>query len=156
LSVTVIPRECDLVYEQYGVRYGLDSRALFNCLAGGGTPIVIVNDVRIVADIKAMLGPLTRCLFVFRTFPEIDEFVKLAVERGVPDAESEAKRRLIKADAIYRIYIENIHLFDHALINAGTVDELRREVEVVIRGIARGGPVWPLRRIRFGSTARVK
>jgi hypothetical protein len=135
-----------LVYEQYGVRYGLNSRALFGCLADGGTPIVIVNDVRVVADIKAMLGPLTKCLFIFRSFPRIAEFIRLAVERGVPDAESEAERRLDKSDAIYRIYIENIHLFDHVLINAGTLDALRSEVEVVVRGFAHAQRVWPLRR----------
>src|SRR5438270_8400607 len=72
-TVSEIPRHCDLVYEQYGVRYGLQSQGIFSCLSRGETPIIIVNDVRTVADIRRMSGPLTRTLFLFRSFPTIDD-----------------------------------------------------------------------------------
>ncbi|HTD38526.1 MAG TPA: hypothetical protein VK669_13530 [Candidatus Limnocylindrales bacterium] len=145
VSVDDIPKKCDLVYEQYGVRYGIESSDLFACLANGGAPLVIVNDVRTVADIRTMLGPLTRTLFLFRSFPKLRDMRELATARGVVHPHRDAQERFAKAAAIYRIYIENIHLFDHVLINAGTIPELEHEVEVVIRGFGRADRLWPLR-----------
>jgi guanylate kinase len=143
-TVEQIPRICDLVYEQYGDRYGLQSRSFFDCLARGETPIVIVNDIRTVADVKTTLGPLTRTLFVFRSSPRLDGHIKLAHARAVENPEADAERRFAKASALYRIYIENIHLFDHVLVNAGTIGDLHHQVEVVVRGFGGTVKAWPL------------
>src|ERR1044072_3531807 len=48
ISVERIPDKCDIVYEQYGVRYGLSLTTLFEGLASGRSPIVILNDIRAV------------------------------------------------------------------------------------------------------------
>ncbi len=59
-----IPPECDLVYEQYGERYGLESRTLFEAIADGQSPIVILNDVRAVEDVRNSFRERVRSIFI--------------------------------------------------------------------------------------------
>src|SRR5215207_7745168 len=82
LSVRAIPKGCDLAYEQYGVRYGLKLTTLFDHLAEGYSPIVILNDVRTVEDVRIALGPMVRSIFVFRKGPSLETQRKLAEARN--------------------------------------------------------------------------
>lgn len=149
--VEQIPRACDLVYEQYGVRYGFQSSLLFDSISRGEAPVIIVNDIRTVADVKTMLGPLAKALFLFRSSPGLQRYIRLALTRAVMHPESDAERRFLKANAIYRIYIENIQLFDHVVVNAGTLDDLKRQIERIVRGIEGSDRVWPLRAPTSGA-----
>src|SRR5947207_14147109 len=53
VCVPMIPQECDLVYEQYETRYGIEFKQLFDATANGYTPILIINDVRAVEDVRS-------------------------------------------------------------------------------------------------------
>lgn len=138
-----LPRKCDLVYEQYGVRYGLALEDIFSLLAEGRSPLVILNDVRTVEDVRVALGPQVRSVFIFRESPKLERYKALASERGSVD-EGDLQRRYRKAEAIYRIYIENIHLFDHVVLNSFGRQELRRQILKIIRGLSMDVN-WPLR-----------
>lgn len=142
VSVRTIPKTCDLVYEQYGVRYGLRVRTLFDHLAKGESPVVILNDVRTVQDVRTALGPLVRSIFVFREHPSLETQRRLAEARDVRD-EDDVRRRFDKAQAIYRIYIENIQLFDHVIINSGSRRPLKSQVHQIIEGLSHHRS-WPL------------
>lgn len=109
--------KCDLAYEQYGVRYGLRLDDLYTFLKNGQTPIVVLNDVRTVEDIKTKLGGQCFSLFIFREVPNKDHFIKIGKERNEPLDKTEV--RFKKAENIYRIYIENIHIFDKLILNIG-------------------------------------
>ena len=137
-----IPENCDLVYEQYGVRYGLPSSVLFDALRDGISPLVIINDVRLVEDIRRACGSIVRSVFVFREGPDLRRSMELAAKRG-KDAMLEAETRYRKAQAIYRIYIENIHLFDHVVLNSGSMSDLQRQVAAIVAGL-RQDEHWPL------------
>jgi guanylate kinase len=143
LCVAAIPSECDLVYEQYGVRYGFDSQKLFDSLAIGNSPIVILNDVRTVEDVRAALGPVVKSVFVFREGPSLEKYRELGHSRNVQN-EEDFNRRFNKAQAIYRIYIENIHLFDHVIINGRNRTALKTQVHKIVTGLSRVQS-WPLR-----------
>jgi guanylate kinase len=143
IAVSAIPSDCDLVYEQYGDRYGLRFATLFEHLQLGQTPIVILNDVRVVEDVRRKLGPAALCVFVFRKAPTESEYESLARQRKVLDT-SAMNRRFTKAQAIYRIYIENIHLFDHVIINGGSRSQLVKQ----IRCIAKAASPLQLRPLR--------
>jgi len=106
---------CDIVYEQYGNRYGLYMSELFDCLKNGMSPIVILNDVRAVEDIKTFFGEKCISIFVFRKKPVMDDFIKMGEERET--SYEDATVRYNKAMSIYRIYIENIHVFDKLILN---------------------------------------
>ena len=143
ISVRAIPKGCDLVYEQYGVRYGLKLATLFDHLAEGDSPIVILNDVRTVEDVRIALGPIVRSVFVFRKGPSLETQRRLAQARDAK-GEEDVNRRFDKSKAIYRIYIENIQLFDHVIINSGIREGLKAQVRQIIRGLGTS-QMWPLR-----------
>jgi guanylate kinase len=136
ICVKALPPTCDLVYEQYGVRYGLAFDTLYQALAQKETPIVTLNDVRIVQDVRDRLGGLVRSVFVFREKPSLEKQKQLDKDRGVGDDEA-AQTRFRKAQSIYRIYIENISLFDHVIINVGEKEVLYQQTESIVDGLKR-------------------
>lgn len=112
-----IPDTCDLVYQTYGIRYGLATKDLERYLTCGISPIVVVNDIRAVEEMRRVFSGKVLSLFLFRKIPELEDFKEEAKDRGNV-SEQEILARYEKAIAIYRIYIENIGLFDHVILNA--------------------------------------
>ncbi len=126
-----IPDDCDLVYEQYGARYGLALSTLFEHIAQEQSPIVVLNDVRAVEDVRNSFGELARSLFIFRQDPSSEEY-----RQELRDSRGRAGQvRFDKARIIYRIYIENIHLFDHVIINSGPVEDLEMQVGQIVKSL---------------------
>ncbi len=142
VCVTEMPCACDLIYEQYGERYGLRFQDLYEQLQCGKTPIVILNDIRAVEDVKTACGALVKSIFVFRASPSIESYRLLTLGRGDADPD-EYLKRYQKANAIYRIYIENIALFNHIILNCGDMDELDLQIKQIICGLA-DNPRWQL------------
>lgn len=112
-----IPDTCDLVYQTYGIRYGLATKDLEDNLMCGISPVVVVNDIRAVEEIRRVFSGKVLSLFLFRKIPELEDFKEEAKDRGNV-LEQEILARYEKAIAIYRTYIENISLFDHVILNA--------------------------------------
>lgn len=106
---------CDLVYEQYGNRYGVKLAEIYELLKKGYSPIIILNDIRTVEDIKTSLGNQCKALFIFREIPNMEKFRAEGSKRN--ESEDTIRFRFEKAEAIYRIYIENIHIFDKLILN---------------------------------------
>ncbi len=116
-NVEKISEECDLVYQTYGIRYGLSTDFLRRLLEEGKSPFVVVNDIRAVEELKKVFPNKVLALFLFRKMPDIVDFEKVSGDRGNV-APEESKKRYEKAIAIYRMYIENIALFDRVILNA--------------------------------------
>jgi len=128
---TEIPPQCDIIYEQYGYRYGLSKEDIITQLKKGNTVIVILNDVRTIYELKRIFGETCFAVFIFRTAPKLDQFRKISQARGVHD-EEDVLKRYMKANAIYRIYIENIALFDSVIINSFDFTELQTQLKNII------------------------
>lgn len=140
ICVNKIPGQCDLVYEQYGVRYGIELETLYKHLEEGKSPIIVLNDIRAVEDMKLTFGNLVLSLFLYRTAADYDEFYREESERAKLNiAEEEiqqtARTRYEKAQAIYRIYIENITLFDKVIVNAFDRKYTKIQVDNIIKGL---------------------
>ena len=73
--------------------------------------------MRTVEDIKTKLGGQCFSIFIFREAPNKEHFIKIGQERNEPLNKTEI--RFKKAENIYRIYIENIHIFDKLILNVG-------------------------------------
>lgn len=139
--VKEMPDSCDLKYIQYGDCYGIALSTLLEHIMAGKSPIVILNDVRAVEDVKKAFGGIVRSLFVFREGPNRDHYLEIAKAKGLRDEEIE--HRLTKAKTLYRIYIENIHIFDHVIINSSTLLELRLQVKQIVDNLQQIQN-WPL------------
>ena len=137
ICVNRIPIQCDLVYEQYGVRYGVELENLYKKLEEGKTPIIVINDIRAVEDLKSMLGNLVYSIFLYRKPAVYEEFYSEEKERASENVlekeiEQNARTRYEKAQAIYRIYIENIQLFDKVILNTSKIENTKLQVKCIV------------------------
>lgn len=138
--VDKISDECDFVYEQYGVRYGFSFDKLYDHLKKGETPIIVVNDVRAVEDLRTAAGDQVISIFIYRRPPNLNEFeneerlrLKGTSEKEILMAKEAARIRRDKAVAIHRIYIENIYLFDSVILNiTNEINKTRAQVKHII------------------------
>lgn len=143
--VKATPTECDFVYRTYGEEYGLKSADLREKLDSNISPIVVINDVRVVEEMKKKFSGRVLSLFLFREIiNEAKTHTKVAEVRGGV-SKKDAKKRFEKAIALYRIYIENIFVFDRVILNIPEkrtglrhTDIAKIQVDKVIRGVIDG------------------
>lgn len=140
-SCDIIPYYCDLRYQTYGKQYGLSSKSIRDNLQCGNSPIIIINDVRVVEELKKCFPKSVLALFLFREIPKLSSYEKIASERGNSSV-NETMDRFNKATAIYRTYIENIALFDRVILNPSRSNNLydyaQIQIENVILGVLNG------------------
>jgi len=144
-DANVIPPIYDFVYEQYTRRYGLSTDDILKSLKENVSPVVIVNDIRTLQDIKGVFGLLTVCIFLYRNI-EAREIQELQEKRGAIDAsgkvdERQIKRRIEKSRVIFRKYIENIHLFNHVIVNTTTKDDLLKQMKKIVSAYSKSDKV---------------
>lgn len=141
MSVDHIPETCELKYQTYGKKYGVGIDTIITHLNNGKSPVIVINDVRVVEELKKEFPEQVLSLFLFREVPRKEIFLKEANERGNV-AEAETEERFNKATAIYRTYIENIGLFNRVILNptrtTGSEDYAQIQIENVIKGILNG------------------
>ncbi|MBL4941863.1 MAG: hypothetical protein JKY81_09390 [Colwellia sp.] len=131
LTCSEIPSSCNLVYQQYDVRYGIDSKSITEALSKGQSPIIVINDVRTISEIRRIFGEISTTVFIYREPPSYDTHKLVSDTRGVAD-QNIINKRLKKAESIYRIYIENIYLFDHVIVNSKDVAQLDHQISSII------------------------
>jgi guanylate kinase len=141
ICVENIPLKCDLVYEQYGVRYGFRFDDLYEHFEKGESPIIVLNDVRAVEDVRTALWPQVISLFLYKQPPFKEVFFEEEEKRAKKNAEHAvishtAQNRFDKANSIYRIYIENIYLFDHVVLNVGDLSYTEMQIEHIVTNLS--------------------
>lgn len=141
ISVESIPETCELKYQSYGTKYGLELNTVTNHLKNGKFPVIVINDVRVVEELKKEFPEQVLSLFLFREVPRRDSYLKEASTRGNV-APSETEERFNKATAIYLTYIENIGLFNRVILNpvrsANSDDYAQIQIENVVKGVLSG------------------
>jgi guanylate kinase len=130
------PVKYDFVYEQYTLRYGLASSDIQNCLSENKSPIVIVNDIRTLQDLKNYFGDLVVCLFIFRNL-EAEDIEAMQKSRGAIDStgkidEEQTKKRINKVNVIFRSYIENINLFNYVILNTTNYEDMKTQMSEIV------------------------
>ena len=139
ISVDEVPNDCDLVYGTYGKEYGLRTKDLAEKLKNDKCPMVVINDVRAVEELKKVFEGRVLSLFLFRHVPNFEEFKEETNKRGNV-SDKELLERYVKATALYRIYIENITVFDRVILNVKDESEdehkcTKLQIQNIIRGI---------------------
>lgn len=119
-SVRAIPIEndgCELVYRTYGNEYGLKIKDLKMKLRKNESPIVVINEVRVVEELKKIFRGKVLSLFIFREIIPDPETHKNAGKSRGAGSENKSLTRFEKAVALYRVFIENIFIFDRVILN---------------------------------------
>lgn len=141
--VNTLSPDCDIRYTQYGIEYGANSQLIWETFKTGRNIAIIINDIRTIKLIKQKFGVLAKSIYIHST-SDREEKELLARERTLnPDGEvsSATLKRIKKITTIHRKYIENTSLFDHAILNTGTYENLYSQVEpIFMNQKARGEP----------------
>lgn len=137
IPVESIPDNCELKYQTYGKKYGLELKKLKSYLENGISPVVIINDIRVVEELKREFQEQVLSLFLFREVPRRETFFKEASKRGNV-IEEETEQRYSKAIAIYRTYIENIGLFNRVILNPSRTPDSEDYAQIQIRNVIKG------------------
>lgn len=139
-SVDQIPEADDLVYRTYGDEYALSTSDLTEALMQNQSPIVVINDIRVVEELKKLYPGKVLSLFIFRhIIPDLEQHKKAGVSRGGV-SEHKIFSRYEKAVALYRVFIENIHIFDRVILNVRENDKglAERQAHNIIDGVLNG------------------
>lgn len=141
ISLESMPETCELKYQSYGTKYGLELSSVRTHLKNGKFPVIVINDVRVVEELKKEFPEQVLSLFLFREIPRRDSYFKEASTRGNVTS-TETEERFNKATAIYLTYIENIGLFNRVIINPTRTDNsddyAQIQIENVIKGVLCG------------------
>lgn len=134
-SVKTIPEEDDIVYRTYGDEYALNSCELSKALKNNRSPIVVINDIRVVEELKRLFKGQVLSLFIFRhIIPDIEHHQRAGANRGGTSS-SKILSRYEKAVALYRVFIENIHIFDRVILNVGDKHLARIQTQKIVDGV---------------------
>ena len=111
----------DLCYQTYGERTGVEIDKLISIANSGRVPIVVINDIMAIAKLKKECQKRDKSIcvisvFLFRSIPVKKEYFRESRRRGNVN-KSETEQRFDKAKTVYRIYIENMHMFDFVMLN---------------------------------------
>lgn len=139
-SVFSIPECDDLVYRTYGDEYALSTESLTKALEENRSPIVVINDVRVVEELKKIYKGQVLSLFIFRhIIPDVEQHKKASADRGAVSAQKTLSR-YEKAVALYRVFIENIHIFDRVILNVreNDIDLAKIQARGVVDGVFNG------------------
>ena len=140
-SEKTIPVDCEFIYRTYGDEYGLRKKDLQNLLDKGKSPIIVINDVRVIEEMKKEFPNQVLSLFLFREIIPDEETHKKAGKTRGGVSEDEVKLRFEKAVVLYRIFIENIFLFDRTILNIPKektridTDIAQIQIQRVIKGV---------------------
>lgn len=139
-SVFTVPECDDLVYRTYGDEYALSTDNLTKALEENKSPIVVINDIRVVEELKKIYKGNVLSLFIFRhIIPDVEQHKKASADRGGVSAQKTLSR-YEKAVALYRVFIENIHIFDRVILNVreNDIGLAKLQARGVIDGVFNG------------------
>jgi len=133
---TIDYKKYDIIYHQYGVRYGLSSETIWRSLRNGKYVLAIINDMRAIGDIKEAFGNLAVPCYLYRDISPgaLRQMIKkrLLDSSTETDEKDEIQLRIDKLPVMFQKYVENITLFDHIILNVGTKSYMVEQMENII------------------------
>ena len=134
INVDQLPENCDYRYKQYGEEYGFSSQAIYDIIAKGKKPVIIVNDEEVLRKLHSNYSENVKSFFVHRGKPSLAKLIEICNGRGVTDP-NVINSRFEVAKNIYKMYTNNIRLFDSIILNIGDLEETHKIVQQVVNNV---------------------
>lgn len=123
---------CDVVYENYGARYGLVTKEVWEGLRSGVFQVAVVSNVGAINDLRRIFGALLLLVYVHSEV-SAEEFRRTSVGTAEYVEERYQKYRMA-----FDMYLDNFLAFDHVLIWSGDRENLFDQIFRLFRAYNRG------------------
>ncbi len=117
--------KCDIVYSNYGDKYGIDSTTIWDGLKTGAFQVLVVSNVDAINKLRLVFGSLMTLIYVHSEVRS-DKYTELEAQTG--GVNGYVKRRTQGYQTAWKQYLGNYLAFDHVLIYAGAVEDLYDQI----------------------------
>ena len=111
-------KACDLVYENFGDKYGIECSRIWKGLKKGVFQVVVVSNVEAINKLKERFGDLMVLIYVHSEMGA-DDYLKREAA-----SDDYVRRRVEQYEAAFGSYLSNYLAFDHVLIYSGVQEDL--------------------------------
>lgn len=126
---------CDIIYENYGDRYGIECSRVWEWLRKGVFQVIVVSEIGAINKLHEIFGELMLLIYVHSAMSASD-YERTEVAFG-EDADYVARRAEGYRKA-FDVFLENYLAFDHVLIYADAPEDLYDQIFRLFRAYERG------------------
>lgn len=119
--ISGISKKFNVTYEKQGHKYGISTSEIWELLSKGKIVLLVASDNDTIEKIVDEFGDICTVLYLHANY-NIDVIKRDLQKKDL--SESEIKKRLSGIDELYKIYVENMKLFDHVLLNTSEPEDL--------------------------------
>jgi hypothetical protein len=124
----------DLVYENYGTRYGIHFDGIWRGLQHGVFQVAVVSNIDALNYLRNVFGALVVLVFVHS---EMSAAEYLQLEAASIDSDY-VQARSKDFEMAFRFYHRNFLAFDHVLLSSGTPEDLYDQIFRLFRAYETG------------------
>ena len=123
---------CDVIYENYGSKYGIKTSDIWKKLMDGIIQVLVVSNKEALNKLKNKFGNLAVVIYVYSHVTKeeylrnekIKQEKRKAENNNYKIDEAYLKNRAENFDMSWNIYVDNFMLFDHVLIYTNKQEDL--------------------------------
>ena len=126
---------CDIIYENYGDRYGFECSMIWQGLKKGIFQVIVVSDINAINKLKEKFCNIMITVYV-HSETNADEYERTEVAFG--DDTNYVKQRSKNYRQAFDIFLKNFLAFDHVFIYTGNPEDLFDQIFRLFRAYERG------------------
>jgi len=117
--------KCDIVYDNFGTKYGIKSTRIWRGLRKGISQVLVVSNVDAINNLRSIFGSMVVLLYVHsEVSPE--NFKQQETKHG--NVSNYIERRVGKYRMAFDAFLTNYLAFDHVLIYADVDEDLYDQI----------------------------
>ena len=117
--------KCDVVYENYGDRYGIETVKIWKGLKRGIFQVLVVSNVDAINKLRTIFGGLIILVYVHSEI-QPDEYQNTESKHGYE--QEYIKRRVTEYNKAFRSYLRNFLAFKHVFIYTDSDEDLYDQI----------------------------
>lgn len=138
--------EYTFVYPMNNYIYGIRAGEVMDIIGQGYNVFIVLSDLRIVEEVKQFFGSIAVSLYIYRNLSpaqlgkvleEREKARGIKQENTVPFPKQK-QTRLNRLYLMQRQYVDNITLFDHAILNTRKPQDMLQQVTNLVEGYEKG------------------
>ena len=126
---------CDIIYENYGDRYGFECSMIWQGLKKGIFQVIVVSDINTINKLKEKFRDIMISVYV-HSETNADEYERTEVAFG--EDTNYVKQRSKNYRQAFDIFLKNYLAFDHVFIYTGNPEDLFDQIFRLFRAYERG------------------